>query len=124
VLQLPAVRIYAENWGRQGDIGVVAVVEGRDAGACWMRVMPPGIGLASVDGQTPQVGIAVRPEFQRRGFGTQLMQETLERAWRAGHRQVALTVHPENPAIVCYERCGFKRVELRRGYHLMVAISP
>ncbi|HWH39651.1 MAG TPA: GNAT family N-acetyltransferase [Usitatibacter sp.] len=124
VLQLPAVRIYAENWGREGDIGVVAVVEGRDAGACWMRVMPHGIGLASVDGRTPQLGIALRPEFQRKGIGRELLTETLDRAWRAGHPQVALTVHPQNPAIACYERCGFRKVELRRGYHLMVATSP
>jgi ribosomal protein S18 acetylase RimI-like enzyme len=35
-----------------------------------------------------------------------------------------LTVHPENPAIPLYERCGFGKVEIRRGYHLMVAIRP
>jgi ribosomal protein S18 acetylase RimI-like enzyme len=28
-------------------------------------------------------------------------------------------VHPENPAIALYERCGFRKRELRNTYHLM-----
>ena len=39
----------------------------------------------------------------------------------AGHRRVSLTVHPENPAQYLYERCGFRKVERRNNYHLMVA---
>jgi ribosomal protein S18 acetylase RimI-like enzyme len=34
---------------------------------------------------------------------------------------VSLTVHPENPALDLYERCGFRKVERRNDYHLMVA---
>lgn len=121
VLQSPGARIYAEDWGRGSDIGVVAVVEGRDAGACWMRLLPPGTGLASVDSGTPQLGIALEPEFQHRGFGRPLMREALARAARAGHAQVALTVHPENPARHLYQSCGFVQVEVRSTYWLMIA---
>ncbi len=123
VLENPGVRIYAERWGRPGDLGVVAVVDGQDAGACWMRVFPAGVGLASVDARTPQLGIALQPEFQRRGIGKQLLLAALSQAWRAGHTQVALTVHPQNPAVFLYERCGFRKVELRHGYHLMVVTA-
>lgn len=120
VLDDPGVRIYAEDWGQPTDIGVVAVVDGSDAGACWMRVLPEGVGLASIDETTPQLGIALEPPYQRRGLGEPLMREALGRAWRAGREQVSLTVHPENPAIPLYERCGFEKVDIRRGYHLMV----
>ena len=122
VLLDPGVRIYAEDWGRQGDLGVVAIVNGTDAGACWMRVLPEGIGLASIDEATPQLGIALEPRYQRRGLGEPLMREALIRAWEAGYEKVSLTVHPENPAISLYERCGFEKTGVRRGYHLMVAV--
>jgi GNAT superfamily N-acetyltransferase len=121
VLRSPGARIYAENWGRPGDIGVVAVIEGKDAGACWMRLLPLGTGLASVDPTTPQLGIALDHEYQHKGYGKHLMLEALARAWRAGHQQVALTVHPENPARFMYQGCGFKQVEVRSNYWLMVA---
>ena len=121
VLQLPAVRIYAEHWGRSGDVGVVAQVNGADAGASWMRLLPLGVGLASIDAETPQLGIALEPPFQHRGYGRPLMRETLRVAAQAGYRQVSLTVHAENPARFMYERCGFRKVGRRNGYHLMVA---
>ena len=121
VLQNPAVRIYAEGWGRTGDVGVVAHVDGRDAGACWMRLVPGGQGLAHVDDETPQLGIALEPEFQRRGHGEPLMRAALAAARGQGYRQVALTVHPQNPARRMYERCGFRTIGFRNSFHHMVA---
>lgn len=47
ILQSLAVRINVEGWGRKTDCGVVAVVDGVDAGACLMRVLPAGAGSAS-----------------------------------------------------------------------------
>jgi len=121
VLQLPQVRIYAEDWGRPGDVGLVAQVDGKDAGACWMRLLPEGVGLAYVDAQTPQLGIALEPAYQHRGFGVPLMREVLARAREHGYKQVALTVHPQNPAIRVYERCGFRKIGLRNTFHHMLA---
>lgn len=121
VLQAPGVRIYAEGWGRPSDVGVVAQVDGTDAGACWLRLLPVGTGLASVDSETPQLGIALEPEFQHQGYGRPLLRAALDAAALAGHRQVSLTVHPDNPAQHLYERCGFRKVERRCGFHLMIA---
>jgi GNAT superfamily N-acetyltransferase len=124
VLQHPGVRIYAEGWGRPGDVGLVALRDGQAAGACWMRVLPEGVGLASVDAVTPQLGIGLMPAFQRQGIGKPLMRATLDAAWAAGHPRVALTVHPENPARRLYAACGFEESGLRGSYHLMVATRP
>ncbi|MBK1689219.1 GNAT family N-acetyltransferase [Rubrivivax gelatinosus] len=121
VLQLPAVRIYAEDWGRPGDVGVVLREAGADAGACWMRQVADGQGLAWVDETTPQLGIALEPPFQHRGLGEPLMRGALAAARAAGVRQVSLTVHPENPARRLYARCGFVDVGARRDYRLMLA---
>jgi len=124
VLDAPQVRIYADDWGKPGDVGVVGELEGRAIGACWLRLLPPGIGLASVDGHTPQLGIAILPEFQGKGFGRELLTAALRAANEQGYRQVSLTVHPQNPAIGLYERCGFEKRSLRNAYHLMVATLP
>ena len=123
ILEAPGVRIYAEHWGRPSDVGVVIQVDGDDAGACWMRLLPPGAGLAYVDAETPQLGIALLERFRGRGVGEALMRTALAAAGAAGYKQLALTVHPQNPAVRTYERCGFERREIRNGYYLMVATS-
>jgi ribosomal protein S18 acetylase RimI-like enzyme len=121
ILQSPPVRIYAEAWGQPGDVGVVAQIDGKDIGACWMRHLPADVGLASVDAETPQLGIALLPKFQHQGYGRKLMLAALGAARHEGYKRVSLTVHPENPAIRMYESCGFEKRGLRNTYHLMVA---
>jgi GrpB-like predicted nucleotidyltransferase (UPF0157 family)/GNAT superfamily N-acetyltransferase len=121
VLELPHVRIYAERWGRDGDLGVVGELDGGPVGACWMRVLPDGTGLAFVDSRTPQLGIAIEPAHQHRGYGRALMVAVLAAAREQKYPRVSLTVHPQNPAIRMYEQCGFTKRETRNGYHMMVA---
>ncbi len=41
-------------------------------------------------------------------------------AARARYRQVALSVHAENPAAHLYRRCGFVQRDTRRNYFVMV----
>jgi ribosomal protein S18 acetylase RimI-like enzyme len=127
VLDHPDVRIYAEDWARRaGDVGVAGEVEGHAGvvGACWMRVVTGGRGLAYVDDATPQLGIALFPEFQGRGYGERLMRAALDAARAHGFKQVTLTVHPENPAAALYRRCGFTQFDVRRGYLAMVNRFP
>ena len=122
ILQNPAVRIYAEDWGRAGDVGVIAEgANGEIAGACWMRLIKGGVGLGYVDDETPQLGIALFPKYQHHGHGEPLMLAALDAAEAHGYQQVSLTVHPQNPAIRLYERCGFEKRGERNTYHLMVA---
>ena len=121
VLDHPGVRIYAEDWGaRPGDVGVIGEIDGSVVGACWMRLVTGGAGMGYVDDETPQLGIALFAPFQRKGHGERLMRAALDAARAHGYRQVALTVHPQNPAIALYERCGFVKREIRNTYHLMV----
>jgi ribosomal protein S18 acetylase RimI-like enzyme len=121
VLDDPRVRIYGESWGRADDIGIAAEIGSTIVGACWMRVLRHDQGMAYVDDETPQLGIAVFAPFRHRGYGARLMREALDAARGAGCRRVSLTVHSRNPAIALYERCGFRRTSLRKTYHLMIA---
>jgi ribosomal protein S18 acetylase RimI-like enzyme len=121
VLDTATVRIYAESWGRASDLGVVGELGGIPVGACWMRLLPEGVGLASIDATTPQLGIALEPAYQHRGLGEVLMRGALAAAQAHGYTKVSLTVHPQNPAIRLYERCGFVDAGARNSYRLMVA---
>jgi GNAT superfamily N-acetyltransferase len=117
VLENPQVRIDADAWGSEGDVGVVGELEG-DAvplGAYWMRRLP------AVDARTPQLGIALLPAHQGKGHGRSLMLAALDAAPHHGYGQVSLTVHPRNPAIGMYERCGFVKNGVRNSCHLMIA---
>jgi ribosomal protein S18 acetylase RimI-like enzyme len=123
VLEHPDVRIYAEDWGRrEGDVGVAGEIAGHEGivGACWMRLIRGGRGLAYLDDETPQLGIALLPAFQRKGYGERLMRAALDAAREHGFRRVTLTVHPENPAAALYRRCGFTQFDVRRTYLAMV----
>jgi ribosomal protein S18 acetylase RimI-like enzyme len=88
-----------------------------------MRLIPERQGLAYVDDETPQLGIALETEFQHRGIGKPMMKAALAAAWRCGYRKVSLTVHPENPARFMYQACGFTETGTRGTYRLMIADS-
>jgi ribosomal protein S18 acetylase RimI-like enzyme len=60
----------------------------------------PGVGFV--------LQVAVIPAYQRKGLGTQLLQELATRLRQAGLRQLALGVTRSNPALQLYERLGFK----------------
>ncbi|WP_394777855.1 GNAT family N-acetyltransferase [Undibacterium sp.] len=119
VLDLPGVAIYAQDWGKPTDVGVLAVDGDTVMGGCWSRLLTTGLGY--VNDETPQLGIALFPEYQRKGLGTALMVHQLD-TLRGRFPAVALTVHPQNGARLLYEKCGFVlHKEVARGYLLMVA---
>ncbi len=120
VLDDERVRIYAADWGKDGDVGVMALLGTQAIGACWMRLLPKQQGLAWINEATPQLAIALFADFQQQGYGESLLRSTLDAARAAGYRQVSLTVHPQNPAKSLYERCGFQKAGQRRDYHLML----
>jgi GNAT superfamily N-acetyltransferase len=111
----------AEDWSRPTDIGIVAVVDGKDVGACWLRLLPEDVGLAFVDALTPQLLIALDPEFRRQGFGKALLCRALGEAWARGHPQVSLIIHSHHPAMGLFAACGFAKIGERDSYHLMLA---
>jgi GNAT superfamily N-acetyltransferase len=84
VLRDPSVRIYAENWGRAGDLGVVGEIDGEVApiGACWMRIMPPESAWPTSIPRRRSSALRSFSRFRRQGHGRRLMQAALERRAR------------------------------------------
>jgi ribosomal protein S18 acetylase RimI-like enzyme len=62
----------------------------------------PGVGFV--------LQVVVRPEYQGRGLGTQLVRELACRFREAGLDRAALGVTNDNPARRLYERLGFRKI--------------
>jgi HAD superfamily hydrolase (TIGR01509 family) len=117
---------YVAGFGRPGDGGAVAEqVVGGPVGAAWFRIFDPnrpGYGFVAAD--VPELSLAVVPEHRRRGLGRDLVEHALRQAKEAGHRQVSLSVEPDNPALHLYERLGFERVGKSGGSWTLIRRSP
>jgi ribosomal protein S18 acetylase RimI-like enzyme len=117
---IPLTR-YVDNWGRPGDVAVIAHDTGNRVGAAWLRsfkASEPGYGF--VDEQTPELSIAVVPSQRSRGLGRELMDSLLDDAREAGSAQVSLSVEKDSPAVGFYERYGFEVVGEQDGGLVML----
>ncbi|MFS2292581.1 MAG: ribosomal protein S18-alanine N-acetyltransferase [Actinomadura sp.] len=75
-------------------------------------------GLAAAGGQADVQTIAVRADRRGSGIGAALLTELLDEAARRGSEAVFLEVRADNdPARRLYERFGFEKVGIRRGYY-------
>ena len=112
VINQPEIAKYVREWGRAGDIGFVAVdlSSGESIGAAWLRLFTGDErGYGYVDDETPELGIAVLPDYRGQGVGTDLLRRLLRSAGEV-YRSVCLSVSVDNPAVRFYERAGFERV--------------
>ena len=97
----PDLMKYVKDWGRETDVGSIALEPdcNQPVGAAWIR-------LLAVDDITPELAIAVLPQYLGRGIGTLLLQHLLEAA-KQRYPRVILSVRTTNPAKSLYERMGF-----------------
>lgn len=113
--------MFHDGWGRPGDVGVVADVDGAAAGAAFGRLFTADRhGYAFVDPQTPEITIGVEPEFRRRGVGAELLRGLAAAYERTGVEALALSVEKENPAVRLYEWHGYVVIEEDEDAFLMV----
>ncbi len=103
---------HVSDWGRDGDLGIVAEQAGVAVGGAWLRLH---VGAERelpyyVDEQTPELVIAALAGNEGRGIGSALLTELLVRS--AGrYPRIMLTVRSTNPAVQLYERFGFREVK-------------
>ena len=108
VVRLPELARYVQSWGREDDFGFLAkdAIADQSIGAIWLRLLigeNPGYGY--VDDNTPELSIAVLPQYRGQGVGTQLLTHLL--ASEGGRSSISLSVSANNPAVRLYERFGF-----------------
>ena len=113
ILLQPELAKYVQNWGLDGDRGLIAVLEDSQTlvGAVWLRLFKssnPGYGYISDD--IPELSIAVLPQYRGQGIGTKLLTKLFSQL-RNQYSAVSLSVSPNNPALQLYRRFGFKVID-------------
>lgn len=110
IVQRPELAKYVEHWGKAGDIVLIAVDSKKDlpVGAIWLRLLKGSQkGYGYVNDETPEVGIAVMPEYRGQGIGTHLFVQLFEAAGLL-YDTISLSVSKGNPARKLYEYLGFE----------------
>lgn len=115
---------FVTEWGRPGDVGVIAHGEDGDLiGAAWIRLglhavweahgftlkLRPDIAEDEVDPAAPELAIAVFPDYQGAGVGHSLLTALFNQA-ASTHNMIQLSVREDNPAVRLYERTGFQTI--------------
>lgn len=121
IVKQPELAKYVQGWGREHDSGFLAfdTSTGQPVGAVWARLFTGSKrGYGYIDDQTPELSIAIVPEYRGCGVGTQLLTHLLEDA-AGNYHAVSLSVHQNNPAFKLYQRLGFEVVTTSRSTIVM-----
>jgi ribosomal protein S18 acetylase RimI-like enzyme len=120
IIDLPEISKYIENWGDNGDFGLIIQYNNQPVGAIWCRLYTEDHkGYGFVDNETPEVSIALKADFRNRGFGTQMMEQTFMLAKENGYKALSLSVDKRNRAANFYKRMGFEIVDARGTDYVM-----
>lgn len=111
ILDQPDIARYVKEWGREGDFGLVAVDEKEQPlGAIWLRRLTgDDKGFGYIDERTPELGMALLPQYRGQGIGTHLLARLMTTA-AASYECISLSVAAENPALRLYQRTGFEAI--------------
>ncbi|MCA1679087.1 MAG: GNAT family N-acetyltransferase [Actinobacteria bacterium] len=121
----PETEMYVRGFGREVDHGVIATTARTRLGAAWWRVLRAHDGgYGYVRDDVPEVSLAVSPPHRRRGIATRLLERLLADAAARGIPGLSLSVEPDNPARLMYERLGFVRVGELGGAWTMLRSMP
>src|SRR5262245_231219 len=111
IVHNPELSHYVERWGRAGDTGILVCYREDIIGAAWLRFLTGSMrGYGYINDLTPELAMAVLPDYRSRGVGTQLLAVLLEEA-SSLFPAVSLSVASNNPAERLYLRFGFQLAE-------------
>lgn len=118
IIKTPQLQVYVSGFGSQKhDRALVAEIEGKIAGAVWVRMMND---YGHVDNNTPSLAISLHQEYRGQGIGTAMMRSMLELLKENGYKQVSLSVQKSNYAVELYRKLGFKVIGENEEEYVMV----
>jgi ribosomal protein S18 acetylase RimI-like enzyme len=105
VLENPEYSVYIDGFGGKDDVGLVAEQDGKVVGAAWTRLID---GSGYIDDETPELIVAVLPEYRGKGIGTKMLKYLPEVLVGKGFKRMSLAVRKDNRAVRLFERLDFK----------------
>lgn len=118
IITSPELQVYVEHFGEsKDDWGLVAEVDGKVAGAVWVRIMND---YGHIDNETPSLAISLYKEYRGLGIGTAMMKEILTLLKSHGYSQISLSVKKANYATKMYQKVGFEIVRENEEEYLMI----
>lgn len=113
VIHEPNISKYIKDWGREGDLGFVAVDKnGQSIGAITVRYYnEDNKGYGYVGDDVPELNMAIVKEYRGEGIGYSLLKVLIEDLKKKRVKRLSLSVDPRNIAAVkLYQKFGFERV--------------
>lgn len=107
IIQQPEIAQYVQDWGQPDEAGLIACDDETPIGAVWIRRIR---AYGFVDDDTPELSLAMLPDYRGKGIGTRLMNE-LFLLLQGRYDALSLSVSKNNPAFRLYERLGFEVVK-------------
>ena len=118
IIRLPELQVYITDFGkRPDDICFLAEVDGKVAGAVWVRVMED---YGHLEEGVPSFAISLYKEYRGQGIGTELMKRMLQELEGRGYEKASLAVQKANYAVKMYNNVGFKTVDENAEEYIMV----
>lgn len=107
IVYVPEISRYVRDWGQPDDLGLIALNDGKPVGATWLRLLTgENKGYGYVDASTPELSMALLPEYRGKGIGSQLLARLFAAA-EPRYAAICLSVSRDNPAQRLYQRMGF-----------------
>ena len=118
IVNQPELQVYVSGFGKkEGDLALVAEVNGKIIGSVWVRIMND---YGHIDDETPSFAISLYKEYRNNGIGTALMKAMLNELKKAGYKQASLAVQKENYAVKMYKNVGFTTVDENNEEYIML----
>lgn len=109
IIYQPELFRYIKDFGKYGDICLIAEIHEKLIGAIWTRLFSEHEkGFGYVDENTPELSMAVNQQYRNQGIGKKLIEELFHRITAEGFKQVSLSVNKQNYAFDFYLSNGFE----------------
>lgn len=121
IIKDPEIYVYIRDFGREGDLCLVAEHNSEIIGAVWSRYFSEDEkGFGFIDTETPELSMSVNEKYRGKGIGTRLLAEMIKLLREKDTPQVSLSVDKINYAYSMYKKSGFEDYEFHNDSITMI----